>query len=106
MVSASTMWGEKSVYKSKLSPCPTTHRLDVTRPSQVISNPQAQVLEAFHLLQGTTVDYDCEAQLTGATPRDAHRLRISHIYGKVVQGNPFTNTIHIILELLHARGKA
>ena len=103
MVSASTMWGEKSVYKSKLSPCPTTHRLDVTRPSQVISNPQAQVLEAFHLLQGTTVDYDCESQLAGATPGE---LRFSHIYGKVVRGNPFTNTIHIILELLHVRGKA
>ena len=53
----------------------------MTRPSQVISNPQAQVLEAFHLLLGTTVDYDCEAQLTGATPGDAH---FSHIYGKVV----------------------
>ena len=73
------MWGEKSVYKSKLSPCPTTHRLDMTRPSQVISNPQAQVLETLHLLQGTTVDYNnyCETQLAGVTPGDAHRLRFS-----------------------------
>ena len=56
----------------------------MTRQSQVISNPQAQVLEEFHLLQGTTVEYDCEAQLAGATTGDAHQLRFSHIYGKVV----------------------
>ena len=51
-----TMWGKKSAYKSKLSSCPPTHRLDMTGPSEVISNPQAQVLAAFYLLQGTTVD--------------------------------------------------
>ena len=78
----------------------------MTGPSEVISNPQAQVLEAFHLLQGTTVEYDCESQLAGATPRDAHLLRFSHIDGEVAQGNPFTNAIHIILELLHVRRRA
>ena len=52
-----TIWGgKKSAYKSKLSSCPPTHRLNMTGPSQVISNPQAQVLEAFYLLLGTTVD--------------------------------------------------
>ena len=67
-----TMWGKKSVNKSKLSPCPTTHRFDMTGPGEVITNPQTQVFEAFHLFQGTTVDQDCESQLAGATPGDAH----------------------------------
>ena len=56
MVPVSQFGGEKSAYKSKLSSCPPTHRLNMTGPSQVISNPQAQVLEAFYLLLGTTVD--------------------------------------------------
>ena len=66
--SSITMWGE-NLYINESCPCATTYRLDMT---QVISNPRAQVLEAFHFLHGTTIDYNCEVQLTGATPGDAH----------------------------------
>ena len=54
-------------YRSKLLPYPTTHRLDMTGQSQVISNTQDQVFEAFYVLQGTAVDKDCETHLAGMT---------------------------------------
>ena len=95
MVPASQCGGEKS----DINPS-CCLALQHTGPSQVISNPQAQILEASYLLQ------DCESQLAGVAAGDAHQLSFSHAYGEVVRGNPFTNAIHIILELLHVRGRA
>ena len=50
--SSITTWRKKSVYKSKLSPCPTTHRLNMTRPSQVVSKHKPRYLKHFTFSRG------------------------------------------------------